>query len=203
MLKLRPFQKRILGGGEVGGISNGRGLDTARQLEVVPGRGRMVVEVLVTPGSKLFVRGGTESVLRAANTLEQARIVYPVRQTDARRRRRLIDSPTAPTQSRSLHKPTNTKIRAHGSNAKIAMGLVGCANGRSPTNRPPGRSTRELMMVEAIQSSMGKPGSPLRACLHRDVGAGAAGRLVASADRVWHDRLHVRLLVAGRSGNLG
>ena len=157
MLKLRPFQKRILAAARSAkyrtvAVSIPRGNSKSYLA------GRMVVEVL-TPGSKLFVRGG-ESVLAAAS-LEQARIVYKFyrEMLEDNADYRFADSTNAVSIT---HRPSGARIRAHGSNAKSAMGLVNCP---LVISDEPGswEVNKGTLMHEAIQSSMGKPGSPLRA----------------------------------------
>ena len=157
MIELRPFQKRILAAARspkyrTVAVSVPRGNSKSYLA------GRLVVEVL-TPGSKLFVKGG-ESVLAAAS-LEQSRIVYKFAREhlEGNDDYRFADSTNAVS---IVHRPTGTRIRAHGSNAKSAMGLVNCP---LVISDEPGswEINKGTLMHEAIQSSMGKPGSPLRA----------------------------------------
>ena len=140
-----------------------------------------IVSRVLDPADPLF-RPGTESVVAAAS-LEQGRIVYRfVREVlEPRGGYRWLDSGT---RIAIVHKATNTRLRVIGSNAKGAMGLVGCP---WVIADEPGawEVNGGTLMYDAIQTAQGKPGSPLKAVY--------AGTLAPSLSGWWHD------LVAGGS----
>ena len=138
---------------------------------------------ILDPESPYF-RPGTESVLMAAS-LEQGRIVF-------RFAREILDDDPAYKFSDSYvrsaitHIATRTSIRLISSNAKGAMGLVRCPYVLADE---PGswEVTGGTLMHDAIQTAMGKPGSPLKALY--------TGTLAPSTGGWWHD------LVAEGSGD--
>ncbi|MCY4360815.1 MAG: hypothetical protein OXE42_01320 [Gammaproteobacteria bacterium] len=82
------------------------------------------------------------------------------------------------TRAGILHKSTNTRLRIIGSNAKTAMGLVGCP--WAILDEPGSWETRGgELLHDAIQTAMGKPGSPLRAVY--------IGTLAPAESGWWHD----------------
>ena len=129
---------------------------------------------ILDPESPYF-RAGTESVLMAAS-LEQGRIVF-------RFARELLDDDPAYKFSDSYvrsaitHIETRTSIRLISSNAKGAMGLVRCPYVLADE---PGswEVTGGTLMHDAIQTAMGKPGSPLKAIY--------TGTLAPSTGGWWH-----------------
>lgn len=157
MLDLRPFQKRFIRHATADGI------DTAA-LSLPRGNGKSalaghLVSRILTPNDPLF-RPGTESVLCAAS-IEQARIVYRFARADLEPMGgyRFLDSYT---RAGIYHKATNTRLRVLGSNGKTAMGLVGCP--WAICDEPGAWETNGGQLLhDAIQTAMGKPGSPLRA----------------------------------------
>ena len=173
MDRLRAFQRRFLA------RATARGIDTAA-LSVPRGNGkswlaaRLAARVL-SPSDRLF-RPGSESVLCAAS-IEQARIVFRfVRQElEPKGGYRFLDSNT---RIGITHSASNTKLRVIGSNGKTAMGLVGCpwviADEPGSWEVNGGR-----MVHDAIQTAMGKPGSPLRAVY--------IGTLAPATGGWWHD----------------
>ena len=129
---------------------------------------------ILDPESRYF-RPGTESVLMAAS-MEQGRIVF-------RFARELLDDDPAYkfadsyVRSSIVHQATRTSIRLISSNAKGAMGLVRCPYVLADE---PGswEVNGGSMMHDAIQTAMGKPGSPLKA-IYTGTLAPSTGRLVA------------------------
>ena len=153
---LEPFQARFLAAATSPGIHL-----AALSLPRGNGKSRLaafLVERLMTPGDSLF-RPGTESVLVAAS-IEQARIVYRFARAELepRGQYRFIDSAT---RAAIVHLPTNTRLRVLGSNAKTAFGLV---NTPWVIADEPGswEVTGGALLHDAIETSKGKPGSPLR-----------------------------------------
>ena len=132
---------------------------------------------ILDPADPLF-RPGTESVLLAAS-IEQARITFRFARDELESRGgyRFLDSFT---RCGITHRATNTRLRVIGSNGKTAMGLVNCpwaicdepgaweVNGGS-------------LLHDAIQTAMGKPGSPLRAVY--------IGTLAPAVSGWWHDMI--------------
>ena len=78
---------------------------------------------MLDPGDSLF-RAGTESVLMSGS-IEQCRIVFRFVRAELEHNPdyRFLDSAT---RCAIVHKPTNTRLRVVGSNAKTTFGLVGC-----------------------------------------------------------------------------
>ena len=155
-MRLRPFQQRFVR------AATGPGVHLAA-LSLPRGNGKSrlaayLVERILTPGDPLFVPG-TESVLCAAS-IEQARIVYRFARAELEPlgQYRFIDSAT---RAAILHKATNTRLRVLGSNGKTAFGLVGCP---WVVADEPGswEVTGGQLLHDAIETSKGKPGSPLR-----------------------------------------
>ena len=155
-MKLEPFQNRFLK------AATGPNVHLAA-LSLPRGNGKsrlaaFLVERLLTPGDSLF-RPGTESVLCAAS-IEQARIVFRFARAELEPLGgyRFIDSAT---RAAILHLATNTRLRVLGSNGKTAFGLV---NTPWAICDEPGRweVTGGQLLFDAIETSKGKPGSPLR-----------------------------------------
>ena len=99
--------------------------------------------------------------LLCAASIEQARIVYRfIRQTiEPTGGWRFIDSAT---RLAMFCPQTNTKLRVLSSKAKTAMGIVGCP--LIVCDEPGSWETiGGELMYDAIQTAMGKPGSPLKA----------------------------------------
>ena len=117
-----------------------------------------LVERILTPSDPLF-RPGTESVLCAAS-IEQSRIVFRFARAELEPLGgyRFIDSAT---RAAILHVASNTRLRVLGSNGKTAFGLVGCP--WAICDEPGAwEVTGGQLLYDAIETSKGKPGSPLR-----------------------------------------
>ena len=178
-LKLRPFQERFLAAAFRADVHTAA-------LSLPRGNGKSalaahIVARVLDPDDVLF-RAGTESVVAAAS-LEQGRIVYRFAREvlEPRGGYRWLDSGT---RIAIVHRATNTRLRVIGSNAKGAMGLVGCP---WVVADEPGawEVNGGTLMFDAIQTAQGKPGSPLKAVY--------IGTLAPSLGGWWHD------LVAGGS----
>ncbi len=174
MIELRPFQKRFLKG------AFAEHIDTAA-LSIPRGNGKstlaaLILERCLTPGHEWHFPGQEYALL--ASTLEQSRHVFrPLRQAlEPSGRYRFIDSVT---RVGITCKSTGTRLRVLSSSGKAAMGLV-----RTPlvVFDEPGAvlsvSGGELLNT-AIQGSMGKPGSRLRAIY--------IGTLAPATGGWWHD----------------
>ena len=156
MLQLEPFQARFLKAATAPNVHL-----AALSLARGNGKSRLaayLVERILTPTDPLF-RPGTESVLVAAS-IEQARIVFrfACAELETTGQYRFIDSAT---RAAILHLPTNTRLRVLGSNGKTAFGLVGCP---WVIADEPGswETTGGQLLHDAIETSKGKPDSPLR-----------------------------------------
>ena len=170
---LRRFQETFLREGTAAGI------DTAC-LSIPRGNGKswlaaVIAATTLRPNSGGF-RAGTESVLCAAS-LEQSRIVFRFVRSF------LEDKPgyrfhDSANKVGIIHEPTNTRLRAVGSNGKTAFGLVNC-----PTLIFDEPGAAEViggqLLHDAIQTAQGKPYSPLRAIY--------IGTLAPAIDGWWHD----------------
>ena len=172
-MKLEPFQSRFLKMALAPGVHLAC-LSTARG----NGKSRLaafLVERLLTPGDPLF-QAGTESVLCAAS-IEQARIVSRFARSalEPLGGYRFIDSAT---RVAILHVATNTRLRVIGSNGKTAMGLV---NTPWAICDEPGSWTTVggLLLLDAIETAKGKPGSPLRSLY--------IGTLAPAMSGWWHE----------------
>ena len=115
----------------------------------------------LTPTDPLF-QAGKEYLLCAAS-LEQARIIFrfiraAIEPLDPQKHYRWIDS-TAKVGV--THKPTNTRLRAMSSNGKTAMGIVDCP---LLVADEPGawEAAGGALMADAIETSLGKPESPMK-----------------------------------------
>ena len=153
-IELRPFQKRF-----VRAVESGRYDVCALSLPRGNGKSWLAAHLVrraLTPGDPLFV-AGSESVLLAAS-LEQARIVqkFVRRWLDGNRDYRWQDSKNAVGIT---HVPTNTKVRAQGSNGKTAMGL-GADTALAICDEPGAWETAGgQLLADAIDTALGKPGS--------------------------------------------
>lgn len=137
----------------------------------------------LTPGDKLH-QAGAEYLLCAAS-LEQSRVVFRfVRsELEATGAYRFIDSVT---RLGITHVESNTKLRVLSSNAKTAMGIVGCP--LLVADEPGSWETvGGQLMHDAIQTAQGKPGSPLKVVY--------IGTLAPALSGWWHD-----LVERGTSG---
>ena len=119
---------------------------------------------------------GAEYLLCAAS-LEQARLCYRFIRADLEPTGdyRFVDSVT---RLGIQHKPTNTRLRVLSSNAKTAMGIVGC-----PMLIADEPGAWEVVggtaMDDAIQTAIGKPNSDLKVIY--------IGTLAPSKNGWWHD----------------
>ena len=169
---LRPFQKRFIK------AAASPKFDTVC-LSIPRGNGksylagRLLTRAL-TPGDPLF-RSGTESVL-LSGSIEQCRIVFKFCRLalEATGEYRFLDSAT---RCGITHKATNTRVRVHGSNSKTAFGLV---NVPFVVWDEPGAAgvVSGEQLLDAVITSQGKPGSPLKAVL--------IGTLAPSTGGWWH-----------------
>ena len=157
-MHLRPFQRRF-----VRAVESGRYDRCALSLPRGNGKswlaGHLAVRAL-TPGDRLFA-AGCESVLLAAS-LEQSRIVFRFI------RAALEGDPAYRFQDSStrvgvVHRPTNTRIRALGSNGKTAFGLG--ADTRFAIADEPGawENAGGQLLADAIDTGLGKPDSRMMA----------------------------------------
>ena len=173
MPDLRPFQRRFLS------RATAPGCDTAA-LSLPRGNGKSwlaahLVARALTPGDKLF-GAGLESVLMAAS-IEQARVPFRFarRTLEPLGGYRFLDSAT---RCAITHVPTGTRLRVAGSNGKTTLGLVDCPF--AIADEPGAWETNGgLLMHDAIQTSMGKPNSPLRAVY--------IGTLAPATGGWWHE----------------
>ena len=153
-IKLRPFQRRF-----VRAVESGRYDQLAASWPRGNGKSWLAAYLVfraMTPGDGLFIRGA-ESVLLAAS-LEQCRIVFRfVRDWIGEDRSyRFQDSAS---RVGLVHKPTNTKVRALGSNGKTAMGL-GADTAFAICDEPGSwEDSGGQLLADAIDTSLGKPGS--------------------------------------------
>ena len=179
-LQLRKFQKQFIREALKPGI------DTAC-LSIPRGNGKTflaahILERCLTPTDQLF-QVGKEYLLCAAS-IEQARLCFRFIRDNLEPfgGYRFLDSAT---RIGITHEYTNTKLRILSSNAKTAMGIVGCP---LLVADEPGswQTTGGGLMYDAIQTALGKPGSPMRVIY--------IGTLAPSHAGWWHD------LVAGGSG---
>ena len=126
----------------------------------------------MTPGDRLFAPG-CESVLLAAS-LEQARIVFRFI------RLALEDIPSYRFQDSAarvgvVHVPTNTRIRALGSNGKTAMGL-GADTALAICDEPGCWETvGGQLLADAVDTALGKVGSVMRVVYIGTVAPALAG----------------------------
>ena len=129
----------------------------------------------MTPGHRLFM-AGKECVLMAG-ALEQARIVFRFVRAmlEGCNDYKFVDS----SQRVSLlHIPTNTRLRMISSNARTAFGLVN--NPLVVADEPGSWEVRGgELMHDALSTSLGKPGSPMRVIY--------IGTLAPAQRGWWHD----------------
>lgn len=172
-LQLRPFQKRFI-------TRTFRPEITTSALSLPRGNGKSwlaghIITRILDPADSLF-RAGTESVLCAAS-IEQARICFNFA--------RPILEPTGEysftdniTRIGIRHKSTRTRLRVLSSNAKTAMGLVNTPY--AIADEPGSWEVRGgELMFDALQTALGKPGSPLKIIF--------IGTLAPAESGWWHD----------------
>ena len=194
-LNLRPFQRQFLAAALKPGIRTAC-LSTPR------GNGKSTLAAwlafrLLTPDDPLFVKG-SESYL-CASSIGQAR-----RSTFKLLREFVDDSDDDYRVAESaltchvVHRPSNTRLSVLASSGKTAQGLV-----RAPWVIADEPGSWEVaggqLLHEAIQTAMGKPGSPLRALYIGTIapsdGSGWWGRMLAAGSR---GSRHVTLIQAHR-----
>ena len=156
---LRPFQRRFVT------AALRPYVDTAA-LSIPRGNGKSwlagwILTRCLTPGDPLNVPGS--EYLLAAASIEQARLVYrfvrdALEPAGASGAYRFLDSAM---RIGVTHKPTKTRLRVLSSNAKTAFGIVGCP--LLVADEPGSWNTLGgTLMHDAIATSAGKPGSPMR-----------------------------------------
>ena len=188
MDELRPFQSKF--------IKNtlDTGIDTA-VFSMPRGNGKSwlagyLASRVLTPEDELF-QAGTESVLLAAS-IEQSRIVYKfVRdELEPLGGYRFLDSAT---RIGITHVKTHTKLRVISSNGKSAMGLVHTPYAIADE---PGswQTVGGELMFDAIQTAMGKPGSPLKAVFIGTVAPSHRGWWPELVSRGSHGSVYVQAL---------
>ena len=134
-------------------------IDTAI-MSVPRGQGKTWLAAYILASALQAKQPYVEFLLCAAS-LEQARLCYRfIRQElEPMGGWRFIDSATRLSM---FYRQTNTKLRVLSSNSKTAMGIVGCP--LLVADEPGSWEVRGgELMHDAIQTAMGKPGSPLRA----------------------------------------
>lgn len=155
------------------------GIDTA-VLSIPRGNGKshLAAHILtraMTPGDRLH-EPGREYIL-LAGSLEQARMCFrPIREDlEPTGEYRFIDSVT---RLGITDRRDNTKLRVLSSNARTAMGIVGCP---LLVADEPGawQTVGGELMHDAIQTAQGKPGSRLRVIY--------IGTLAPATDGWWHN----------------
>ena len=187
-IALRPFQKRFLRGALAPGID-------VSVLSVSRGQGKSalaghLLTRILTPSDPLF-RPGTESVLMAGS-IEQARIVFRFVRADLEPLGgyRFLDSNT---RIGILHKASNTRLRVISSNAKTAMGLVGCP--WAVCDEPGSWQTAAgELMRSALFTARGKPGSPLRILMIGTVAPAMVGWWPDLVARGSHGSIYVQAI---------
>ena len=188
MIALKPFQKQFLR------AATNPKFDIAC-LSLPRGNGKSFLAAYLltrsmTPTDCLF-KPGTESVL-LSGSIEQCRIVFKfVRNAlEDTHEYRFIDSAT---RCGITHKATNTRIRVHGSNSKTAFGLV---NVPFVVWDEPGSSENVSgqLLHDAVVTSLGKPGSPLKAVFIGTVAPQKSGWWLDMVKSGSHHKTYVQAL---------
>ena len=169
-MDLLNFQKRFIRGA--------LGADTAA-LSIPRGNGKSwlaahVLKRCLTPGDPLNVPGA--EYLLAAGSIEQARLCFRFIRADLEPtgQYRFLDSST---RIGIAGKKDNTRLRVLSSKAKTAFGIVGCP--LLVADEPGSWETvGGQLMHDAVQTAMGKPGSPLQVIY--------IGTLAPSSGGWWH-----------------
>ena len=192
METLRPFQRRFLSAALRSGV------DTAA-LSMARGNGKswLAAHILarcLTPGDRLYVPGA--EYLLCSGSIEQSRLCFRfVRQElEPRGGYRFLD---ASTRVGITHPATNTRLRVLSSNGKTAFGIVG-----TPLLVADEPGSWEVvggqLMHDAIQTAMGKPGSPLKAVYIGTKAPAVAGWWHDLVDGGSHGTTHVTKLEGDR-----
>ena len=186
-MKLRPFERRFLSR-----IKRPE-INTAA-LSLPRGNGKSwligyLISEIMQERSRLF-RPSTESIL-CASTLEQARIAFRFAlKRLPEREYRISDSLT---RIAIHHRATRTKLRVISSNAKGAFGLVDCP--WLLADEPGAWEVNNgQLMHEAIQTSLGKPGSPLKVVYAGTLAPARSGWWPDLCTRGSYGPVHVTLL---------
>ena len=177
VLPLRPFQRRFIA------QALRPGIDTA--IWSAPrgnGKSWLAAHLLtraMTPGDELFDQGA--EYLLCAASIEQARITFRFvrenleRQENGASSYRFLDSLN---RIGATHTETNTRLRVLSSSGKRALGIVRC-----PLLVADEPGSWEVvggqLMHDAIATSAGKPGSPMRTVY--------VGTLAPASSGWWHD----------------
>ena len=156
MLKLRPFQARF--------IKNALRPDIdIACLSIARGNGKSslcadLLSRVLDPSDSLF-RAGTESVLMSGS-IEQCRVIFRFVRAELEPRGdyRFLDSAT---RCAITHVPSNTRLRVVGSNAKTTFGLVNCP-WAILDEAGSWEARNGALLWDAVVSSLGKPGSPMK-----------------------------------------
>ena len=170
---LRPFQKLFVR------RALDPDVDTAA-LSLPRGNGKSwlaahLLERCLTPLDSLHVAGS--EYLLCAGSIEQARLVYRFIRANLEPRGgySFIDSTT---RIGITHVKSNTRLRVLSSNGRTAFGIVGCPLlvADEPGSWEVNGGT---LMFDAIQTAMGKPGSPMKVIY--------IGTLAPASEGWWHD----------------
>ena len=191
-MNLRPFQRRFLRS------ALALGIDTAA-LSLPRGNGKTwlashVLSRCLDPEDELFVEGA--EYLLCAGSIEQARLCFRFIRSNLEPtgEYRFIDSAT---RIGITHLSTFTRLRILSSNGKTAMGIVNC-----PVLVADEPGSWEVvggeLMHDAIQTALGKPGSPMKVIYIGTISPSSSGwwpDLVAggSKDGVYVQKLQGRL----------
>ena len=173
MLELRKFQKTFIKNAlrpdiDIACLSIGRGNGKSSLCAFLLSR-------VLDPSDSLF-RAGTESVL-VSGSIEQCRVIFRFVRAELEHRGdyRFLDSAT---RCAITHRPTNTRLRVVGSNAKTTFGLVGCPYAVLDECGSWEKQGGSLLW-DAVVTSLGKPGSPMKVL--------AVSTLAPSTDGWWVD----------------
>lgn len=185
MIELEPFQREFETGALADGIRTAV-LSGPRGLGKSSFAAYLVCRIL-DPQDPLF-RPGTESVL-ISGSLEQGRIINRLAREDLEKKGiyRFRDSTVGVGVS---HPASNTAVSVRASNGKTLFGLIRCPYvlcdepGAWEVNS--GRT-----VFDAIQSSMGKPGSPLRALYFGTMAPSLSGWWVDMVNKGTHGSTYV------------
>ena len=158
----------------------------------------LIVSECLTPGTSLFRHFdmlGQELVLFSPS-LEQSRIVYRMvrDRLEGNGFYRWQDS----TQKVGIvHVPTNTRLRAHGGNAKTSFGLHGVP--LIVLDEPGALETiGGEMLFDSLQTAQGKPGSKLKAILIGTQSPARSGWWIDLVKRGSHDDVYVQALIGNK-----